>query len=379
MSTASAMSIGITIKNLRRQRDMTQEQLAEYLGITSRAVSQWECGRTAPDITQLPLLANIFEVSADVLLGIDVDAKEKRIAAVIEEAASLASKGYSKEASALLRPKLQEYPDNCRLMAALMNALFFEQLNLESDTKKEMNLEMIRLGEKILETCTDDSIRHAAVQTLCMIYPETGETDKALALAEKMPDYNCDRDSLIRLIYSSAGMGEKRFEHIRHELHNAIFQLKVNLCCNNMVFEDGTRPYTREEMLLLNEKWFAIMDILFEDKNYGFYSCWLSHVHWEQAWTLAKLGRFPEAIQHLQTAADLAVEHDTRFNPEEGAYTCLLLRGQKYGSPYYSNSKNISMEMLEGIQDKLCDPIRETDAFVKLEARLKEAAKRREL
>lgn len=37
------------------------------------------------------------------------------------------------------------------------------------------------------------------------------------------------------------------------------------------------------------------------------------------------------------------------------------------------------MEMLEGIQDKLCDPIRETDAFVRLEARLKEAAKRREL
>lgn len=212
-----------------------------------------------------------------------------------------------------------------------------------------------------------------------MIYPEAGETDKALALAEKMPDYNCDRDSLIRLIYSSAGMGGKRFEHIRHELHNAIFQLKVNLCCNNMVFEDGTQPYTHEEMLLLNEKWFAIMDILFEDKNYGFYSCWLSQVHWEQAWTLAKLGRFPEAIQHLQTAADLAVEHDTRFNPEEGAYTCLLLRGQKYGSPYYSDSKNTSMEMLEGIQDKLCDPIRETDAFVKLEARLKEAAKRREL
>lgn len=43
-STLSAATIGTTIRNLRRQRDMTQEQLAEYLGITSRAVSQWECG-----------------------------------------------------------------------------------------------------------------------------------------------------------------------------------------------------------------------------------------------------------------------------------------------------------------------------------------------
>lgn len=37
------MSIGTTIKRLRREKDITQEQLAEYLGITSRAISQWEC------------------------------------------------------------------------------------------------------------------------------------------------------------------------------------------------------------------------------------------------------------------------------------------------------------------------------------------------
>lgn len=37
------MSIGSTIKKLRREQNMTQEQLAEYLGITANAVSQWEC------------------------------------------------------------------------------------------------------------------------------------------------------------------------------------------------------------------------------------------------------------------------------------------------------------------------------------------------
>ena len=40
---SKSMSIGKTIKKLRRERDITQEQLAAYLGITSRAVSQWEC------------------------------------------------------------------------------------------------------------------------------------------------------------------------------------------------------------------------------------------------------------------------------------------------------------------------------------------------
>ena len=69
---SKSMSIGKTIKKLRRERDITQEQLAAYLGITSRAVSQWECDRTAPDITQLPLLSAIFDTTTDAILGVDL-------------------------------------------------------------------------------------------------------------------------------------------------------------------------------------------------------------------------------------------------------------------------------------------------------------------
>ena len=44
------MSIGTTIKTLRRGRDLTQEELAEELGVSAKAVSQWENYRTAPDL-----------------------------------------------------------------------------------------------------------------------------------------------------------------------------------------------------------------------------------------------------------------------------------------------------------------------------------------
>ena len=64
------MSIGHKIKTLRRAKELTQEELAEVLGISSKAISQWECNRTAPDISQLPMLCNFFEVTADELTNL---------------------------------------------------------------------------------------------------------------------------------------------------------------------------------------------------------------------------------------------------------------------------------------------------------------------
>ena len=59
------MSIGTVIKKLRKEKDITQEQLADYLNITAQAVSQSECDKSAPHIYKIPVLAHIFNVSAD--------------------------------------------------------------------------------------------------------------------------------------------------------------------------------------------------------------------------------------------------------------------------------------------------------------------------
>ena len=65
------MSFGKVIKKLRRNADMTQEQLAEMLSISPQAVSRWETDTAMPDISLLRPLSNIFGVTADVLLEID--------------------------------------------------------------------------------------------------------------------------------------------------------------------------------------------------------------------------------------------------------------------------------------------------------------------
>ena len=60
---------GQRIAALRKDRGMTQEVLAKKLGVTNQAVSKWESDQCCPDIMQLPALADIFEISLDVLFG----------------------------------------------------------------------------------------------------------------------------------------------------------------------------------------------------------------------------------------------------------------------------------------------------------------------
>lgn len=65
-------SIGEKIKELRSAKKMTQEALAQNLNVTVSAVSQWESGKTMPDISMLVPLCHMFSVSADDLLGIRI-------------------------------------------------------------------------------------------------------------------------------------------------------------------------------------------------------------------------------------------------------------------------------------------------------------------
>lgn len=60
-------TIGTKLAELRRAKGMTQEAVAEKLGVSAQAVSKWENDTSSPDITQLPKLADLFEVTIDAL------------------------------------------------------------------------------------------------------------------------------------------------------------------------------------------------------------------------------------------------------------------------------------------------------------------------
>lgn len=73
------MSIGYTIAHYRKQLGLTQEALAQKLGVTNQAVSKWELDLSCPDIQLLPALADLFCISMDAFFGRKVDTPATRL------------------------------------------------------------------------------------------------------------------------------------------------------------------------------------------------------------------------------------------------------------------------------------------------------------
>lgn len=63
------MTLGEKIQEQRKLKGLTQDELAEKLGVTAQAVSKWERGTSMPDVALLPEIANIFEITIDSLFG----------------------------------------------------------------------------------------------------------------------------------------------------------------------------------------------------------------------------------------------------------------------------------------------------------------------
>ena len=111
-----SFTIGQTIKKLRKERNFTQEELAEQLNVTSQAVSKWENETGYPDISQIVPLASVFGVSTDVLFGTYGTSDDEEVRKIIEEAYRLKGKAIYDA----LQNGLCRYPNNMRL---LMNSL----------------------------------------------------------------------------------------------------------------------------------------------------------------------------------------------------------------------------------------------------------------
>ena len=123
------MKFGETVKKLRLEADMTQEGLSELLSITPQAVSRWETGMAMPDISLLPSLANLFNVTTDYLLGMDIRQRDARYVEFEQAYRDYWKK--DKEASyQMAKQAVKEYPRETKYVEWLASCEYFIAMTL---------------------------------------------------------------------------------------------------------------------------------------------------------------------------------------------------------------------------------------------------------
>ena len=364
------MQIGIIIKKLRKDNNITQEQLGEYLGISSRAISQWECGKTMPDISQLPVIANVFDVTTDYLLGVEVDKRAEEIDNIIINSQKARNIGNVTKTSKVLREGLKKYPNSHKIMSELMSSIWRERdLPENKENYEKLTQEIITLGEKILDESTDTIIRNRAIQLLCYTYPDINHTEKALELAEKMLCIYLTREHLLRKIYK----GTKRFELVRDMLWGNIADIYNCMLYNFAPLDNGSKPYDINEVISIYQKYLNIMNIFFEDGNFGFFREHMARANLNIATFYLKANNSKLAVEHLKNAINHAIIYDTQYNPDD-EYTCVLFKGVKFGGVIHNTNKNICQIILDDISTQDFDKIRNNSEFEKFSKKLEKYA-----
>lgn len=169
------MTLGDRIKILRKERKITQEQLAEYLNVSAQAVSKWETGLSYPDIEMLPQLALYFQTTVDALLDFDRKRIEKEIEKIVEESVPLRKE--PTKAEAFYREALKRYPNN----EVLLNCLLMVIDNSRSEEK-------IEIAELLLENTSDDEIKYDVLRLLVQMYHHLGQDSMAEHYLEQIPE-----------------------------------------------------------------------------------------------------------------------------------------------------------------------------------------------
>lgn len=171
------MKLGEKIKALRKQKNISQEVFANYLGVSFQAVSKWENGNTMPDVIMLPAIASFFGVSIDELFDFNLYETEKQVDAICHEAYKYRLND-PERSERILRDGLQRFPGN----DIILNNLLY---TLDYQTRSD---EVISLCKSLIESARDDSVKYDACRILAMCYKINHRDELIRSVLEIIPE-----------------------------------------------------------------------------------------------------------------------------------------------------------------------------------------------
>lgn len=199
------MKINTIIKRQRLEQNLTQEQLATYLGVSAPAVNKWEKGLSYPDITLLSPLARILKVDVNTLLSFHEELTDKEITEFLNQAVtSIPAEGYE-HVFEICMEKIKTYPTCGKLMlnvAMILHGSLF-MYNVTED--REFFLKEI---ESLYQRCaaSDDlEVKYQALSMLINQYIGQGEYEEAQKSIDILPNTTYDKKQLQGTLFISKG------------------------------------------------------------------------------------------------------------------------------------------------------------------------------
>lgn len=244
--------IGQNLKNFRKARNLTQEEVAKHLGISFQSISKWERNDGYPDITMLPVLAHYYGVTIDELIGMNEFESAQALEEINKQWEENRSNNNHSANVQLMRDALKLYPNNALLLVQLSASL--ERLDGTESEKQEYLRQSIEVQEQIISYCDDSEVRGSVLFNIAHAYYRYGDYDKALAYAEKLPNAYKSRENALVLILADEA---RKNAVAKAALEPLMWSLALHL---KTLSETENNP-------AYNEKISHIRNILFDNKE----------------------------------------------------------------------------------------------------------------
>ena len=375
------IKIGEKIRLLRKKNDVTQDKLADHLGVTPQAVSRWESGVCYPDMNYLPSIADYFSVTMDDLLCYNGTQKAAKVSEYLEQVESLLDRDRVGEALELLRAAMAEIPSDPRLQLETAQVLslyagMLEESNAGERARAAMDAsltEAVSLCRHILEDCTDDGLRDETKKVLCDIYAhQLDDLPRAEEIADQLHGMSVSRE----IIRATMLTGEVAFaqaqRNLIHFADNMWWHL-YNLACVPDISGDR---YTTPEKIAILRKGVALFELIFDDTPL-FYADRLANSYRQLAMFYLAEGNSTEALDAFERMADYAILCDER--PDTATYTSVIINRVPYDKSEDTEAKGLSKcaRLLRGkFAARIWAPIRGHERFKAAVKRMLECAER---
>ncbi len=211
-----SIQIGKIILANRKEKGITQEELANHLGISKPAVSKWESGQSFPDIMLLPLLAAYFNISVDQLIGYEPQMTKEDIRKLYHRLADDFAKLEFDAVYAECEEYIKKYY-SCWYLQFQMGILYLNHCNLTGIPERVNKIIERALGifERVGKSCEDINLAKQAIQLQALCYLSLQQPALAIDILQNLCEPQQQAETLLIRAYQMKGDKDKAMDYLQ--------------------------------------------------------------------------------------------------------------------------------------------------------------------